>query len=86
MQSIFTTFYDDDENVYLIDRNGNVLEYETLIYTGEMRQGVGINDWRIYANDKMRVKIYGNCEHAEILDDSAPTGKHTKPALHGADE
>lgn len=88
-QSVFTCFKDDDGNVYLIDRNGNSLEYETLLFTGEeytnfstmYMEAFHDGEWKIYANDKMRVKTHGYYESAEILEDNAPTGKHTKPAL-----
>jgi hypothetical protein len=81
---VFTSLIDDENNVYLIDKNGNTLKYETVSYTGEhyLEQ---IN-WRIYANDKMRVKIYGELESSEILTDVATVGKHTKPALRAIAE
>lgn len=92
MHSIFTGFSDDEENVYLIDRNGNALEYETLLFTGDEynapKKDTGYwgmhsaDDWKIYANDKMRVKTCGYFKSVEILADIAPAGKHTKPALH----
>lgn len=87
MQSIFTAFGDDENNLYLIDRNGKALEYETLTYTGEeyVAQQTGIRSWKIYANDKIRVKTHGYYENAEILEDRAPIGKHTKPALCALD-
>lgn len=88
-QSIFTLFVDEEENTYLIDREGNLLTYETLLFTGECYRSPDSNlisfpnDWQIYANDNLRVKIYGGFESVEILTDRADVGKHTKPALRG---
>lgn len=85
MHSIFTAFINDEEDdVYLIDGNGNPLKYETLWFaeTDTMPKKIrkcevkySKDNWRIYANDKTRVKVYGDFERTEILADVAPVGK-----------
>lgn len=82
-QCAFTVFYDIIEDVYLIDNNGNLLEYETLEFTGEKTKDITTN-WNIYANNHMRVKEHNH--RIEILTDDAPVGKRTKPALRDTDE
>lgn len=94
MRVIFTGFADYVEKiVYLIDNKGNPLEYETLSFTGEEYTTPkmhnyywsAVDDWKIYANDKMCIKTHGYYERAEILEDRAPVGRRTKPALRAFD-
>lgn len=86
-QCAFNIFSDDDKNIYLIDNKGNTLEYETLQFICKDLKTTVYDVYNvIYANDKMQVKHIRYYNRIEILTDSLPVGRHTKPALRGADE
>lgn len=85
--SIFTSLIDDKKNTYIIDRNGNALMHEKLKYvSGKSKLNSSGWEWQVYANSKMQVEIRGFFDSIKILEDTASVGRHTKPAIHGANE